>query len=151
MSHFQNTHITEAGYFGIPFPQPTPSEIKSGFLRVVVRGAESGGWSRGNWGCQCLLYAEASGYHASLLYFLSCQHSPVKAAPPVSQVMESYSHCSLFGASDPHHLHPTKFLPLTGRRRCPLGPSFHFPISGWLPSTPAEPGTATPTHFPAGV
>ena len=112
MSHFQNTHITEAGYFGIPFPQSTPREIKSSFLGV---------------------------YHVSLLYFLSSQHSPVEAAPPVSQVMESYSHCSLFGPSDPHHLHPTKFLPLTGRKGFPLGPQIQvlFPISGWLPSTSA--------------
>ena len=40
MSHFQNTHITEAGYFGIPFPQSTPREIKSSFLGVVMRGGQ---------------------------------------------------------------------------------------------------------------
>ena len=139
MSRFQNTHITEAGYFGIPFPQSTPREIKSSFLGLVIRGAESGGWGRGNWGCQCLLYAYASVYHVSWLYFLSFQHSPVEAAPPVSQVMESYSHCSRFGPSDPHHLHPTKFLPLTGRKSFPLGPQIQvlFPVSGWLPSTSA--------------
>ena len=43
MSHFQNTHITEAGYFGIPFPQSTPREIKSSFLGVVMRGGRECG------------------------------------------------------------------------------------------------------------
>lgn len=69
----------------------------------------------------CLLPTQLCLLSFSRVFSFSSQHSPIEESPAMLGVMDGYSHCSLFGLSDPYQHQQANSLPFIGRRSCSLG------------------------------